>query len=247
MELDLAKRLFGTLIISELIDSVTGTALTALNPSSPSSTRYVLVYDSDQRIVFAIHYDYSAFDHVWWEADGLEILVDMDNDGVMPNVSVLKNKANWGRKLYAAASQAKSEIAYVSGDTDTLYRGVAVVLEHVFCAKSILHVIPLSSDAWVKQGTETGMESLAIMLANGELDKAPSFVRERAEWVVKQLALLVNLFTHFEVVQMTNIMLAPDQVIDFKIQSRYTLEDGTEIIFDDSTTVCSIMRDFFVS
>jgi hypothetical protein len=83
-----AEAKFGPLVFNNPFD----VGLFVADEENPSSSRFVLAINAEDEVL-ALPYDYSEFDHGDWESNGLEILVDLLDAGLLPDDEYLQHVA----------------------------------------------------------------------------------------------------------------------------------------------------------
>ena len=245
----MAIRLFGREAVREVKNSKTGTWLTTFGGGCGEPRTYiVLIYQAggcgDSEVIYSFEYDPSAVAReIRWKANGLEVLAYYRSrlNGF------LRDKATWARQMYDAVITSDHQIVYVREGGK---HGVVVVLEPRYCGEaSIMHIVPLTEYAYYTQGRETGKKSLKLMLEAGELYAYPSFVRERAKWVVEQVEALEALDERYQaLVQFDQIAeaLKPVRRAVVGVQMVVNIPAG-EFTFNDENDLSDLLEEFFVS
>lgn len=246
----MAIRLYGREAVREVKNSKTGTFLTTFGGGcGEPRIHVVLIYQvggcGDPDVIYSFEYDPSVVAReIRWKANGLEVLAyyrsRIDNQ-------FLRDKATWARQMYEAVTTSNHQIVYVR---DGGKHGVVVVLEPRYCGEaSIMHIVPLTDYAYYNQGSETGKKSLKLMLEADELYAYPSFVRERAKWVVEQVEALEALDERYQaLVQFDQIAeaLKPVRRVVVGVQMVVNIPAG-EFTFNDENDLSDLLGEFFVS
>lgn len=79
--------------------------LVVADEDNPSANRHVLAIDAED-VVLDVHYVYDEIpEHVDWESDGIEILVDLYNAGMLPEDIYLRHLAVMAKSAVAALDE----------------------------------------------------------------------------------------------------------------------------------------------